>query len=81
MGIEHPDLDTLIAEIISIGETEARFAKQRQLAKLMEFNVINIPVVHLNLVWPIGPEIDIWELGCCARDIGSSYEFVPHRNP
>ena len=80
MGIEHPDLDTLIDEILNTGDTEARFAVARELAKFMEHNVFNIPVVHLNLIWPIGPEIDVWELNCCSRDIASGFEYIPHRS-
>lgn len=79
MGVEHPRIDELIAEIQGIGEQQARFAVQRELAKFIEHNVINIPVVHLNLVWPIGPEIDVWELNCCGRDLASNMEFIPHR--
>jgi peptide/nickel transport system substrate-binding protein len=79
MGIEHPDLDAMIENIRGIGDLDERFAAQRVLAKWMERNVINIPVVLVNLVWPIGPEIDVWELGCCGRDIASNTEFIPHR--
>jgi hypothetical protein len=41
--------------------------------------VIHIPIATINVVWPIGPEIDVWNMGCCSRDIASNLEYVPHR--
>ena len=79
MGVEHPVIDGMIENIRGIGDLDKRFAAQRELAKFMDHNVINIPVVLVNLVWPIGPEIDVWEMGCCSRDLPSNMEFIPHR--
>lgn len=58
---------------------EKRMEIQRDTAKWLFAQAVHIPIASINVVWPVGAEIDLWNFGCCARDIASNLEFVPHR--
>jgi peptide/nickel transport system substrate-binding protein len=78
-GAEHPWLDEMVAKAEKTGDFEKRMEIQREIAKFIHKNVIHIPIATINVVWPIGPEIDVCNMGCCSRDIASNLEYVPHR--
>jgi hypothetical protein len=79
-GMEHPYLDEITDAILNEPDFERRIELSRQVAKWILENSVHFPVASINLVWPVGPEIDVWNFGCCARDIASNLEYTPHRD-
>ncbi|MFQ6028827.1 MAG: ABC transporter substrate-binding protein [Dehalococcoidia bacterium] len=78
-GMEHPWLDEMTEAILNEPDPEKRIELSRQVAKWILANSVHFPIAAINVVWPVGPEIDVWNFGCCARDIASNLEYVPHR--
>ena len=58
-------------------DEEERFEISRQLAKFLFDHAIIIPTVSVFQVWPVGPEIDEWELVCCVTRVPSNLEYIP----
>ena len=78
-GMEHPWLDAQVEAMFGEPDFEKRMAIQRETAKWLLAEAVHIPIAAINVVWPIGAEVDLWNFGCCARDIASNLEFAPHR--
>ena len=78
-GMEHPWLEEKVDTMMATPDFEKRMELQREVAKWILDNSVHFPVAAINVVWPIGSEIDLWNMGCCARDIASNLEYVPHR--
>lgn len=79
-GMEHPWLDAQVEAMFNEPDFEKRMEIQRDTAKWLFAQAVHIPIASINVVWPVGAEIDLWNFGCCARDIASNLEFVPHRD-
>ena len=79
-GMEHPYLDAQVEAMFAEPNFEKRMEIQRETAKWILENAVHFPIAAINVVWPVGAEIDLWNFGCCARDIASNLEFVPHRD-
>ena len=79
-GMEHPYLDAQVEAMFAEPDFEKRMEIQRDTAKWILANAVHFPIAAINVVWPVGAEIDLWNFGCCARDIASNLEFVPHRD-
>ena len=79
-GMEHPWLDAQVEAMFNEPNFEKRMEIQRDTAKWLFAQAVHIPIASINVVWPVGAEIDLWNFGCCARDIASNLEFVPHRD-
>ncbi len=79
-GMEHPYLDAQVEAMFREPNFEQRMEIQRETAKWILENAVHFPIAAINVVWPVGAEIDLWNFGCCARDIASNLEFVPHRD-
>lgn len=79
-GMEHPYLDAQVEAMFGEPNFERRMEIQRETAKWILENAVHFPIAAINVVWPVGAEIDLWNFGCCARDIASNLEFVPHRD-
>ncbi len=79
-GMEHPYLDAQVEAMFSEPDFEKRMVIQRETAKWILENAVHFPIASINVVWPVGAEIDLWNFGCCARDIASNLEFAPHRD-
>ena len=79
-GMEHPYLDAQVEAMFAEPDFEKRMEIQRDTAKWLLENAVHFPIAAINVVWPVGAEIDLWNFGCCARDIASNLEFVPHRD-
>jgi peptide/nickel transport system substrate-binding protein len=79
-GMEHPWLEQKVQEMVNEPDFETRMEIQREVAKWILDNAVHFPIASINVVWPVGPEIDLWNMGCCARDIASNLEYVPHRD-
>lgn len=78
-GMEHPYLDAQVEAILGEPDFEKRIELQRETAKWILDNAVHFPIAAINVVWPVGPELDLWNFGCCAWDIASNLEFAPHR--
>lgn len=79
-GMEHPYLDAQVEAMFAEPDFEKRMEIQRETAKWILENAVHFPIASINVVWPVGAEIDLWNFGCCARDIASNLEFAPHRD-
>ena len=79
-GMEHPWLDAQVEAMFNEPDFEKRMEIQRDTAKWLLAQAVHIPIASINVVWPVGAEIDLWNFGCCARDIASNLEFAPHRD-
>ena len=79
-GMEHPYLDAQVEAILGEPNFEKRIELQRETAKWILENSVHFPIAAINVVWPLGPELDLWNFGCCAWDIASNLEFAPHRD-
>ena len=79
-GMEHPYLDAQVEAMFNEPNFEKRMEIQRETAKWLLAEAVQIPIAASNVVWPVGAEIDLWNFGCCARDIASNLEFAPHRD-
>ena len=78
-GFEHPDLEALFEEASDLTSEEERWAKSAEMAKWMFDNVAQIVLYEENSVWPIGPNIDEWEVMAGNVSWLSNWEDVPHR--
>ena len=78
-GMEHPKLDEFLATINATFETEARWERYRETAKWIFENVVHLPLVEGNFIYPLGPKIDVWPLQCCFYGHLNNLEYVPHR--
>ena len=79
-GMEHPYLDAQVEAMFNEPDFDNRIEIQRETAKWILENAVHFPIAAINVVWPVGAEIDLWNFGCCARDIASNLEFAPHRD-
>ena len=78
-GLEHPDLQVLIDEALSLFEDEARWAKQAEIARWFFDQVVDISLYAKADVWPLGPEIDEWEQMSPVNSWLQNWDTVPHR--
>ncbi len=79
-GMEHPYLDAQVEAMFKEPNFDQRIEIQRETAKWILENAVHFPIAAINVVWPVGAELDLWNFGCCARDIASNLEFAPHRD-
>ncbi len=78
-GWEHPDWQALLDEMTELVDEEERWAKQAEGARWIVDQVMVIPLFGQNMVWPVGPEIDVWEPMGGRKDWLSNWDYVPHR--
>ena len=79
-GMEHPYLDAQVEAMFATPDFESRMEIQRDTAKWILENAVHFPIASINVVWPVGPELDLWNFDCCAWDIASNLEYAPHRD-
>ena len=78
-GFEHPDLEQYLEEASVLADEEERWAKTAEMTKWMFENVAQIVLFEENAVWPVGPNIDEWEVMAGGVSWLSNWEDVPHR--
>ena len=78
-GIEHPWLDAKIAEAMATFDDEQRFAYQREVAQWVFDNVVILPMYKVNWIFPLGPNVDTWDMACCDARVMFDLEHAPHR--
>ena len=77
-GFEHQEFQDLLALANAEQDGDARWALQAEIAKWMFDNVMLIPTFVQNGAWPLGPEIDEWELLFGGAVLLNNWENVPH---
>ena len=78
-GFEHPVWQEMLDEANTLVDDEARWAKLAEMARWLFDNVMVIPVFGENIVWPLGPRIDVWDPLGGNKNWLSNWEDVPHR--
>ena len=78
-GIEHPWLNDKIAEAMATFDDEQRFAHQREIAQWVFDNVVILPMYKVNWIFPLGPNLDPWDMACCDARVLFDLEHAPHR--
>ena len=78
-GIEHPWLDGKIAQAMTTFDDEERFVLQREVAQWVFDNVAILPMYKVNWIFPLGPNVDTWEMACCDARVMFDLEYAPHR--
>ena len=78
-GIEHPWLNDKIGEAMATFDDEQRFALQREIAQWVFDNVAILPMYKVNWIFPLGPNIDVWDMACCDARVLFDLEHTPHR--
>jgi peptide/nickel transport system substrate-binding protein len=78
-GLEHDIITNLYNTGVTTMDEDQRFEIARQMSKFLFDNAISIPTVSVFQVWPVGPDIDEWELLCCNTRVLTRTEYIPHR--
>lgn len=64
---------------MSTFDDEERFALQREVAQWVFDNVVILPMYRVNWIFPLGPNLDPWEMACCDARVMFDLEYAPHR--
>ena len=78
-GAEHDTLTAMSDKAVATIDEEERFEISREMSKFLFDHAMTIPTVSVYQVWPVGPEIDEWEMVCCVTRVPSNLEYIPHR--
>ena len=78
-GIEHPWLEEHINAAMATFDDEERFALQREVAQWVFDNVVILPMYKVNWIFPLGPNVDTWDMACCDARVLFDLEYAPHR--
>ena len=78
-GYEHAVYQDLLDRAGLASDVEERWELQAEIARWLFDNVIVIPTFIQNLVFPVGPKIEIWELMGGWPNNLSNWEYVTHR--
>ena len=78
-GIEHPFLEEKISQTQATFDDEQRFEIQREIAQWVFDNVAILPMYKVDWVFPLGPNIDTWDMACCDARVLFDLEHIPHR--
>ena len=80
-GAEHPFLDEATDRANELFNSAERYAVTREIGRWMFDNVMDIGLYNLDIVWPIGPKLEVWDEHLRTADTRrlSGLEFVEHR--
>ena len=53
---------------------------QAEIARFLHAEELVIPLFGENMVWPLSPKLDTWEVGAGTIDWLGDWENAPHRN-
>ena len=62
-----------------MADDEERWAIEAEMARFIFDNVIMLPLFLEPNIWPLGPEIDEWELLGLTTEWLNNTEYAPHR--
>ena len=78
-GFEHPWYEERALALFQILDDDERWAAQAEIARWLFDNVLDIPLFVEPTLWPLGPEIDEWELMGNTSTWLNNTEYTPHR--
>ena len=78
-GIEHPFLEEKAAQASATFDEVERYKIEAEIAKWIFDNAVILPTFKVNRVYPLGPNIDDWEMACCRTRVLLDLEYIPHR--
>ena len=78
-GFEHPEYEAMVKDTLETLDTDERFRKSAELGRWMFNNAMVISLYQEATNWPLGPEIDGWEMSASQLEFGNNWEKVPHR--
>ena len=61
-GSEHPFFEDIIPRAQGEIDTDARWALLRDIGRFLHEEALEMPVVSVNTIWPVGPKIEVWDL-------------------
>ena len=77
--VNHPVLNALIEAAETQLDTDERWRIQSELAKFIYENVLAMPIFAENAIWPLGPEVDSWDVAPAELDWLSYWETARRR--
>ena len=81
-GFNHPIMDALIEEGLTIVDPETQYTEVvEDMALFLYDNAFDFALYSGNVVWPISPEVDDWTafMEDGLRKTWTAYEYAPHR--
>ena len=75
-GVEHPFIDEKIAEGMATMDPEARWEISREISQFIYDNWLHFPIVVVNITWPVGPNIKVWDFMGAFSDNPTNWENV-----
>ena len=79
LGVNHPEMDRLIEDAGRELDTDVRWQIQGDLARFIYDNVLAMPLYAGNAIWPLGPEVDSWQVAPAELDWLSYWENARRR--
>ena len=76
-GFEHPWIEEAMLVVPTIVDEDLRWEKQREIAKFQVDQVVIIPLILLNEVYPVGPKIELWEI--LGTQLNSFEDVLPRQ--
>ena len=78
-GVNHPELDRLIELAGRTYDTDERWKIQGDIARFIYDNVLAMPLYAETVIWPLGPELDSWQVAPAGLDWLSYWEYARRR--
>ena len=78
-GLEHPEVDALVAEALTLADSTQRAIPTLAIAKWIRDQVTHIPVYTSDLLYPAGPRIEPWPLQGGDKSLIHNFEFIKPR--
>ena len=80
-GLEHEIADDLINKALTTMDPEERWKVAGELARFIFHNAAGAGLYKVNILWPLGPEIDDWieHFNWADTRVLSGTEYTPHR--
>ena len=79
LGVNHPEMDRLIEDAGRELDTDVRWQIQGDLARFIYDNVLAMPLYAENAIWPLGPEVDSWQVAPAELDWLTYWENARRR--
>ena len=82
-GFDHPIMEDLLDQMFGIGDDEGHWEIMNEMARFMYENALDSGFYSVNVLWPLGPNVESWREHLQQGDTRSlgSYEYAKHRQP
>ena len=79
-GFDHPIMDEFINTALTTMDEGERWEVLNDMATFMYDNVVGTSLYSVNILWPLGPNVDTWieNFDYGDRRILASTEYAPH---